>query len=192
MLHHPCLLGGHKRRGTKLPVATSPAPSRGPKRGRNCYVTPAFSGVPPKGKLIQIRLPHPYLGGGPKEGGIAPSPLRSWGSPKNREQNQRRLPQPCLLGEPRARGNATQPPHTLGSPTKGMKSEVATSPLSSRGPNSGRNATSPVLTGGPQTKANQVTRGYLTRTFLRAPKRAELLRNPCVLGGSPKRENESD
>ena len=27
-------------------MATSPRPSRGPKRGRNCYVTPAFSGVP--------------------------------------------------------------------------------------------------------------------------------------------------
>ena len=27
-------------------MATSPLPSWGPKRGRDCYVTPAFSGVP--------------------------------------------------------------------------------------------------------------------------------------------------
>ena len=59
---HPCLLGGPKEGGnatsplhswgsprkgskTKSEVATSPLPSRGPKRGRKCYVTPAFSGV---------------------------------------------------------------------------------------------------------------------------------------------------
>ena len=48
MLHHPCILGGPQRqaRGTKSDVATSPLPSRGPKRGLKCYITPAFSGVP--------------------------------------------------------------------------------------------------------------------------------------------------
>ena len=34
------------QRGTKLDAATSPLPSRGPKRDPKCYVTPAFSGVP--------------------------------------------------------------------------------------------------------------------------------------------------
>ena len=33
-------------RGTKSELATSPLPSRGPKRGWHCYVTHAFSGVP--------------------------------------------------------------------------------------------------------------------------------------------------
>ena len=39
MLHHPCILGGPQRqaRGQN---------QRGPKRGRRCYITPAFSGVP--------------------------------------------------------------------------------------------------------------------------------------------------
>ena len=27
-------------------MAASPLPSRGPKKGRKCYVTPAFSGIP--------------------------------------------------------------------------------------------------------------------------------------------------
>ena len=43
MLCHPCILRDPQQRGTKSEVATSPLPSRGPKRGRKCYVTPAFS-----------------------------------------------------------------------------------------------------------------------------------------------------
>ena len=54
--------------GTKSEKATSPLPSRGPKRGRNCYVTPAFSGVPNKREENQKWLPHPCLLGVPKEG----------------------------------------------------------------------------------------------------------------------------
>ena len=34
-------------------MATSPLSSRGPTSGRNCYVTPAFSGVPNKGDKIK-------------------------------------------------------------------------------------------------------------------------------------------
>ena len=45
LLHHPCILGDPQHRGTKSEVAASPLPSRGPKRGQKCYVTPAFSGV---------------------------------------------------------------------------------------------------------------------------------------------------
>ena len=35
-------------------MATSTLPSQGPKRGRKCYITPAFSGVPYKGDKIRI------------------------------------------------------------------------------------------------------------------------------------------
>ena len=62
MLHHPCILGDPQQRGTKSEVAASPLPSRGPKRGRKCYATPAFSGVPKQGDKVK---------GGPKEGGSA-------------------------------------------------------------------------------------------------------------------------
>ena len=72
---------GPQKRGTKSELATSPLPSRGPKRGRKCYVNPAFSGVPNKGEQNQKRMPHPCLLGGPKEGGNATSPLHSRGSP---------------------------------------------------------------------------------------------------------------
>ena len=36
-------------------MATSPLSSRGPTRGRNCYVTPAFSGLPNAKKGEKIR-----------------------------------------------------------------------------------------------------------------------------------------
>ena len=69
--HNPCILGDTGKRGTKSEVAASPPPSRRPKRGWNCDITPAFSGIPNKGERNQKWLPHPYLLGGPKEGGIA-------------------------------------------------------------------------------------------------------------------------
>ena len=67
MLHHPGILVGPQQRGDKITTspkeggnATSPLHSRGsptkggqnhsaPERGRKCYITPAFSGVPNKG-----------------------------------------------------------------------------------------------------------------------------------------------
>ena len=48
--------------GTKSEGAASPLPSRGAKRGRQCYVTPAFSGVPKQGDKVK---------GGPQVGGKA-------------------------------------------------------------------------------------------------------------------------
>ena len=51
MLCRPCILGGPQcqAQGTKSEVAASPLPSRGPKRGRKCYVSPAFLWVPEQG-----------------------------------------------------------------------------------------------------------------------------------------------
>ena len=58
ILCHPCILGGPQQRGVNSDVAASPLPSRRPKRGRNCYVTLAFSGVPKKGEQNQKWLPQ--------------------------------------------------------------------------------------------------------------------------------------
>ena len=43
-----------QQRGTKSEVAASPLPSRGPKRGRKCYVTPAFSGCTTEGGETKV------------------------------------------------------------------------------------------------------------------------------------------
>ena len=72
MLRHPCILGGLRRqaRGAKAEVVVSPLPSPGTKRGRKCFATPAFSGVPntKRGEQNQKWLPHPCLNGRPKRG----------------------------------------------------------------------------------------------------------------------------
>ena len=48
------IIHGVPIKGTKSEKATSPLPSRGPKRGRKCYVTPAFSGSPTKGTKSEV------------------------------------------------------------------------------------------------------------------------------------------
>ena len=75
MLHHPCILGGPQQREQNQKSKPTPgvtlmhhATKRGfkdcpgflnstgrwgPKRGRKCYITPAFSGVPNKGNKIR-------------------------------------------------------------------------------------------------------------------------------------------
>ena len=66
-LPHPCLLDGPEEGGhassllhprgaqsdVKSQVAATPPSSRGPKRGRKCYITPAFSGILHKGEQNQ-------------------------------------------------------------------------------------------------------------------------------------------
>ena len=167
---------GPLQRGTKSEVAASTLPSRGPKRGQDCSVTPAFSGipnakrgeqkksvvVPNKGEQNQKWLPHPCLLGGPKEGGNARSPLHSRGSPtpsagskKSRmvpnkwEQNQKWLPHPCLLGGPKEGKIAPSPLHSWGSPTPSAGSKKISSCPQQRGTKS-EVAASPLPSRGPK------------------------------------------
>ena len=75
MLHHPCILGGPQQREQNQKSKPMPGVTMmhhttkrgfkdcpgflnstgrlGPKRGRECYITPAFSGVPNKGNKIR-------------------------------------------------------------------------------------------------------------------------------------------
>ena len=79
MLHHPCILGGpqqreQNRKSKPMPGVTmmhhatkrefkdcpgflNSTGRLGPKRGRKCYITPAFSGVPNKGGQNQNSKP---------------------------------------------------------------------------------------------------------------------------------------
>ena len=87
---YPCILGDPQYRGTKS-VAASPLPSRGPKRGRKCYVTPAFSGIPNIGEQNMKWLPHPCHLRGPKRGRkcyVTPA-FSGIPSAKSGEQNQK-------------------------------------------------------------------------------------------------------
>ena len=91
MLCHPCILGGPQRqaRGTESELATSLLPSRGPKRGRKCYATPAFPGVP-KQRGIKSEL--------------ASSPLPSWGPKGGRNC----YVTPAFSGVPKQRGTKSE------------------------------------------------------------------------------------
>ena len=63
-LRNPCVLGGGGgAEGTISEVATSPLPSHGLKEGQNCYVSPAFSGDPPKRDKIRSGYLTPGVSG---------------------------------------------------------------------------------------------------------------------------------
>ena len=83
MLWHPCIFGGPQKRGTKLELAASPLPSRVPKRGRKCYITPAFSGIPNAKRGEQNQKWSPTKGGAKSE--VAASPLPSRGPKRGRK-----------------------------------------------------------------------------------------------------------
>ena len=122
-LHHPCIIVGPQQRGQNR---------SGLKRGRKCYITPSFSGVPNRGDKIKA---------GPKEGGNATSPLHSRGYPtkgtksKGAQKRAELLHHPGFSGIPNKRdkikagpkegGNTTSPLHSRGSPTNETKSKGA-------------------------------------------------------------------
>ena len=91
-------------------MATSPLPSRGPKRGRNGYVTPAFSGIP-NAKLGE-KMRSGYLtrafAGAQKRAELLHNPC-ILGDPQRqaRGENEKWLPHPCLLWGPKEGGIAT-------------------------------------------------------------------------------------
>ena len=130
-LPHPCLLGGPKEGRN----ATSPLHSRGsPTKGnkiRNGCLTPAFSGIQKRAEMLH----HSCILGDPQSQARG---AKSEVASNKGEQNQQWSPHPYLLGGPKEGGNATSPLHSRGSLTKGIKSEVAASPLPSRGPKRGR------------------------------------------------------
>ena len=175
-LNHPCFLGGpilggratsawrswgSRNKETKSKLATSSLPSRGPKSGRNCYITCVCSRVPKQGDKIRTcyitlafsgaqdwaeLLCDPYVLGGPqtkgqiKPGYITPtySGAQDWADV---------LRQPGVLGGPEARGQNQNWLHHRCLHEGPEESELLRNPLHSRGsPNKGTKsklATSP-------------------------------------------------
>ena len=176
--------------GEKSKLASSPLPSRGPTSGRNCYVTPAFSGIPNAKRREKIRIGclTPAFSGAQKRVGLLRHPC-ILGGPQQRGDNQNWLPHPCLLGGPQVGGIATSPLHSWGSPRNGRKSEWAAPALPSRGPTSGRDCyVTLAISGVPNAKRGEKIRiGFLTPAFSGAHKWAEVLRNPCALMGPQQR-----
>ena len=138
-------------------------------------------GSPNKGRQNQW-LPHSYLRGGPKEGGNATSPLHSRGSPNKEAQNQKGLPHACLLKGLEEGKNGTSPLHSRGPPIKGGKNQWPPHPCLCGGANKGRKCyVTPTFPGVPKQRGDKIS-GRLTLAFSGAQKRAEMLRQPCILG----------
>ena len=192
LLRNPCILGGSPTpsAGTKSEVVASPMPSRGPKRGWNCYITPAFSGILNKGDKIRSGRLTPAFPVPQKRVELLCIPCVV-GGPQQRGQNQKWLPHPCFLRGPKEGEIVTQPLHSRGSPTPsaGTKSELAASPVPSRGAKRGRNCyATRAFSRVPNTKRGDKFRsGHLTPALLGAQKRGKLLRNPSILGDPQQR-----
>ena len=195
---HPRLLGGPKEGGSamqplhsrgspnkraKSELAPSSLPSRGPKRGRKCYATPAFSGVPNEGGKIISAYLTAALSETKKRAEVLRNPC-ILGCTKQRGQRQKWLPHHCLLKGPKEGGSATPSLHSRGSPTKAGKIRSGYfTPTFLEAPKMAEVLRNPCILRGPQQRGQRVTSGHLTRATLGAQKRAEMLRNPCILQG---------
>ena len=102
-------------------------------------MTPAFSGVSGTGDNIRSAYITPAFSGTNKWAGLLRHPC-VLGGPRKRGQNQKWLHHPCLFGGPQVGGIAMTPLRSRGSPEQGTKLAVATSPLPSPGPTSGRSS----------------------------------------------------
>ena len=89
-------------------MAASSLPYQGPKRGRKCYITPAFSGVPSKEKKIRRGCLTPAFSGAQKRAELLCS-LCILGGPQRQPQgvNQKWLTHPYLLAGPKEGAIAT-------------------------------------------------------------------------------------
>ena len=162
VLRNPCILGDPQRQARgQNQKWLSPLHSLEPQKGRNCYATPAFSGIPnaklgdkiksgyltPAFSQAQRRaelLRNPAFSGIPnaKRGNIIRS---GYLSPAFSEAQKRAelLRNPCILGDPQCQA-------------RGQKSEVASSPLHSWGPKRGRNCyVAPAFTEIPNAKRRE-------------------------------------
>ena len=180
-LHHPCVVEGPQTRGQSQRCPTS---------GQNCYITPAFSGVPKQGDKVK---------GAPQVGRISTSPLRSRGSPNKGTKSKvahkwaEFLHHPCVLGGPQTRGQSQR------WPTSGQNSYIT--PTYGRvpkqgdkvkgGPQGGGIATSPLRLGGPQTRTQSQRwptggrNGYITPAFSGVPKQGDKVKGAPQVGGIP-------
>ena len=55
MLHNPCILGAPQTKGDKIRIGCLGPALWGATKGRKCYITLAFSGIPNKGDNIKAQ-----------------------------------------------------------------------------------------------------------------------------------------
>ena len=171
-------------------MATSPLPSWRPKRGRDCGVTLAFSGVPnaKRGEKIRSGYLTPAFLGAQKGAGLLRNPCILGGPQRQaRGENQKWLPRPCLPPPPKRGRDCGVTPAFSGIPNTKRGEKIRSgylTPAFLGGPKRGRDRyVTPAFSGIPNTKHGEKIRsGYLTPAFLGSQKGAGLLCNPYILG----------
>ena len=179
-LPHSCLLGGRtSARKCYITPASSVVPSKIGQIGIG-YLTPVFSrgpevsritnaqlhsrGSPTRGTNVEMPT-SPVPSRGPKSGRNCYATPTLSGGPQQGGPNGNSLAHLCLLGGPQVGRIGTSPLHSRSSPTRRTNSELATSPVPSRGPTSGRNCyVTPALSGCPS-KRDKIKVGRLTPAF---------------------------
>ena len=133
-------------------MATSPLPTRGPKRGRKCFVTPGCAKPSARTQSEVGTSPRPSRG--PRRGRYCYSTLAFSGVPNAKRGKKIRsddlnlafsgaqkradlLPNPCILGGPQHQA-------------RGQNQKWLSHPYLLGGPNEGRIATHPCILGGPE------------------------------------------
>ena len=87
-------------------MVTSPPSSWGPKRGQNCDVSPAFSGVSKRGEIIRISCLNPTFAEAQKKAELLRNPcILSWPQCQARGENQNWVCHPYLLKGPKKERN---------------------------------------------------------------------------------------
>ena len=189
VLRDTYVLGGRKTRGQS---------QRWPTRGQRCYITPDFSGVPKQGDKVK---------GGPQVGRSATPTLRSRRSPTEGDGNKGGQQQggaanlilesrgfrtkgtksPLPSRRPTMGTNCYITPTFSGVPNRGDKIRSGYLTLAFSGPTRGRNCYITPAFPALRHKGEKIRSGYFTHASSRAPKRAELLRTPYILGGPQQR-----
>ena len=151
MLCHPCILRDPQHRGTKSELSTSPLPSRGPKRGRKCYVTPAFSGIPNVGEQIKTGCLTPAFMGAQKTAEMLRLPC-TLSNPQHRGTKSKLAASPLPSHGPKSGRKCYVTDAFLGIPNIGEQNRKwLPHPCLLASPKGGGNATSPLHSQGSQT-----------------------------------------
>ena len=158
-------------------------PSQGPQSGQKCYVTPAFSGVPKNEEQNQNWLPQLCLLEEPKSGPMWYVTPAFLGVPNKWEQNQNWMTQPCLLKGGKVGRSATSPLHSPGSTTMGNKIRIGCLRYAFSGAQKGSKCyVIPAFSGVPNN--GEQNQNWLPQVcLLGGPKKVEVLRHHCILGG---------
>ena len=106
LLSNPCILRDPKSKGDKIRIAYLNPTVSGPKRGWNCYVTPAFSGVSHQARgENQKWLSHPCLPRGPHSKGDIIRIGCLTPTLSGAQKRAKLLSNPCILGGHQSKGD---------------------------------------------------------------------------------------